>query len=239
MNFEERLAQTQAKLDELKEKINASIDSAKEARKAGQKEALINLAKMDAAIENFGRDVQAQVYCDVTAMKEEVEADAAAMNEALEEIDNKIAAKQEKREENLAKFDQKIDEKIAKDSQKYDAMAERIQAKVDDDLATAEGNVNAAEENLRLAKERYNSKLNSTRLQVQMHQEEVKNRINAKKTEIDKTAQEELILDLLDYADDCQLIAYAYAMEAELAILDAIDEIEDYEAKYGKFEEEA
>lgn len=40
----------------------------------------------------------------------------------------------------------------------------------------------------------------------------------------------------VDYADDCQMIAYAYAMEAELAILDACQEIEDYEAKYGKAE---
>jgi hypothetical protein len=34
------------------------------------------------------------------------------------------------------------------------------------------------------------------------------------------------------------MIAYAYAMEAELAILDACDEIEDYESKYGKMENE-
>ena len=33
------------------------------------------------------------------------------------------------------------------------------------------------------------------------------------------------------------MIAYAYAMEAELAIMDACDEIQDYEAKYGKLEE--
>ena len=44
-------------------------------------------------------------------------------------------------------------------------------------------------------------------------------------------------MDLLDYADDCQMIAYAYAMEAEMAIMDACDEIADYEAKYGKMEE--
>jgi molecular chaperone GrpE (heat shock protein) len=140
--------------------------------------------------------------------------------------------------EALGNIDAKIDAKLGSDMEKYDAAAEKLQAKVDDDLATIEGDINAAEENVRLAKERKNSKLNATRLKLQMHQEEVKNRIEAKKTAIDKDAQEELIMDLLDYADDCQQIAYSYVMEAELAILDACDEIEEYEAKYGKFEPE-
>ena len=219
MNFEERLAQSQAKLDELKEKINNSIDSAKDAYQVDKKEAMIKLAKMNAAIEDFGRDVEAQVYCDVTSMQNEVKADTEAINKAMEDINDKI------------------DAKIADSAKKYDDAAEKLMAKVDDSLATAEGNVNAAEENSRLAKERYNSKLNATRLKVQMHQEEVKNRIESKKTELDKAAQEELIMDLLDYADDCQMVAYSYAMEAELATMDACDEIADYEAKYGKFEE--
>ena len=218
MNFEERLAQSQAKLDELKEKINNSIDSAKAAYQVDKKEAMIKLAKMNAAIEDFGRDVEAQVYCDVTSMQNEVKADTEAINKAMEDINDKI------------------DAKIADNARKYDDAAEKLMAKVDDSLATAEGNVNAAEENSRLAKERYNSKLNATRLKVQMHQEEVKNRIESKKTELDKAAQEELIMDLLDYADDCHMVAYSYAMEAELATMDACDEIADYEAKYGKFE---
>ena len=219
MNFEERLAQSQAKLEELKEKINKSIDSAKDAYQVDKKEAMLKLAKMNAAIEDFGKDVEAQVYCDVTSMKREAEADAAAISNAMNEINDKI------------------DAKIADSAKKYDDAAENLMAKVDDSLATAEGNVNAAEENSRLAKERYNSKLNATRLKVQMHQEEVKNRIESKKTELDKAAQEELIMDLLDYADDCQMVAYSYAMEAELAIMDACDEIADYEAKYGKLED--
>ena len=217
MNFEERLAQTQSKLEELKAKINESIESAKAAYEVDKKDAMIRQAKFDAAIEDFGRDVAAQVYCDVNSMQKEFEADAAALNEAIEQIDDKINAK------------------IAEGAKKYDEAGENLMAKVDDGLATVEGDVNAAAENRRLAKERSDSKLNATRLKVQMHQEEVKSRIEAKKTELDKAAQEELIADLLDYADDCQMIAYAYAMEAELAITDACEEIKDYEAKYGKF----
>ena len=150
-------------------------------------------------------------------MQKEFEADAAALNEAIEQIDDKINAK------------------IAEGAKKCDEAGEKLMAKVDDELATVEGDINAAAENRRIAKERSDSKLNATRLKVQMHQEEVKSRIAAKKTDLDKAAQEELIMDLLDYADDCQMIAYAYAMEAELAITDACEEIRDYEAKYGKF----
>ena len=170
MTFEERLAQSQAKLEELKEKINKSIDSAKATYQTDKKEAMIKLAKMNAAIEDFGRDVEAQVYCDVTAMQKEIEADNAAMNKAMEDINNKI------------------DAKVDADMKKYDEKAEKLQAKIDDGLATADGNLNATIENNRLAKERYNSKLNATRLKVQMHQEEVKNRIESKKTELDKAA---------------------------------------------------
>lgn len=265
MNFEERLAQTQAKLDELKAKINDSIDSAKDAYKADKKDAMINLAKMNAAIEDFGRDVEAQVYCDVTSMKAEAKADADAISGALDdiadkaeakaekidkaldeaddkidakvgEIDDKINAKLDKVDAKIDEVDAKIDAKLDADAEKCDAAMAKIDAKINDDLDTIEGDYYAAGEDIRLAKERYDSKLNATRLKVQMHLEEVKSRIDAKKTEIDKASQEELIMDLLDYADDCQMIAYAYAIEAELAIIDACDEIEDYEAKYGDIE---
>ena len=247
MNFEERLAQTQTKLDELKAKINDSIESAKAARQADRKEAMINLAKMNAAIEDFGRDVEAQVYCDVTSMKAEAQADVDAVGDAIDEIGDKITAKAEAVGKALDEADDKIDAKVGEIDDKLTAKAEaidkaldeaddKIDAKVNDDLDAIEGDYYAAKEDVRLAKERYDSKLNATRLKVQMHMEDVKNRIEAKKTELDKAAQEELIMDLLDYADDCQMIAYAYAMEAELAILDACDEIEDYDSKYGKTE---
>lgn len=238
MNFEERLAQTQAKLDELKAKINDSIESSKKAYEMNKKEALIKIAKMDAAIEDFGRDVEAQVLCDVTAMKDEVNADKAALAADKEARIEKAEARAEKVDAALNEFDAKVDAKIAADAAKYDTAAEKIQNKIDDQLDTAEGDLNAAQEDIRIAKERYAGKLNSRRLELQMRQEAVKDKIEAHKTAVDKSAQEELIMDFLDYADYCQMIAYAYAMEAELAILDACDEIEDYESKYGKMENE-
>ena len=238
MNFEERLAQTQAKLDDLKAKINESIESSKKAYELDKKEVMIAIAKMNAAIEDFGRDVEAQLYCDATSLKSEYEADKAAMNAAVKDIADKADVKADEAGAALKKLDGKIDAKIAEDTAKYDAAAEKLMNKIDDQLGTMEGNKSAAEEDLRIIKERNAGKLNAKRLELQMRQEAAKDKIEAHKTAIDKAAQEELIMELLDYADCCQSIAYAYAMEAELAILDACDEIEDYEAKYGKFEKE-
>ena len=47
---------------------------------------------------------------------------------------------------------------------------------------------------------------------------------------------EELINDLLDYADGCQAMALAYTDEAMAAVKDASDLIDQYDAKYGKTE---
>ncbi|MBQ3392428.1 MAG: hypothetical protein IJG52_03340 [Lachnospiraceae bacterium] len=195
MDFEERFAQAQAKLDELKAKINASLDSTKAAY---QKEASDKLVEIDTAIEKFAEEIEAELGENFSYMKEQARKDAASIGESFDKLD------------------------------------ERVQDKIDDDVDAVEGDISAAEENLRIVKDRADGKLNAARLKVQMHQEQIRDKIEAKKTSFDKAAQEALITDLLDYADDCQKIAYAYAMEAELAIMDACDEIKDYKEKYGE-----
>lgn len=42
------------------------------------------------------------------------------------------------------------------------------------------------------------------------------------------------ILDLIDYADYCQQVAFAYAIEADLTLLDAAAVAADYVEKYGE-----
>ena len=221
MNFDERLAQTQAKMEELKAKIFDSIDSAKKESELRRDERIVKIAKMYAAIEDFNKDVEAQVICDVDAMKDEIATDVNAFNEAMDDLN------------------EKIDNRIKERSDKYNEKADSFQAKVDDFLSTMEGNANAAQENVRIAKEQYKSKLDSTLLKIQMQIEAIKARIADKKAELEKEDQEEYILDLLDYADYCQQMALAYAMNAELAILDACDEIDNYVAKYGKSEQKS
>ena len=59
-------------------------------------------------------------------------------------------------------------------------------------------------------------------------------RINELAQDIGKADQEQLILDLLDYADECQATAVEMAEEAALAYKAAAKELVKYNEKYGK-----
>ena len=214
MNFEERLAKTQAKMEELKARINESLDASKADREGKRSE---TLDKINAFV-----------------------SDPDAFNKMFNKVDEKLAVMIDngidKAGDAVDGLDGKIDEAIKDGAEKYDEDANKLQAKVDDALETTEGDYYAAQENVRIAQDEYKAKLNSTRIEMQMRLEEAKAKIEEKKESVDKAVQEDLIADLLDYADDCQALAYSYTMEAELAIMDACDLIDEYEAKYGKME---
>lgn len=192
MSFEERLAQTQAKLQELKEKFN------------------------------------------------EFASDPDAIDKKLGAIDEKLATMivegMDKTAEAVDGLDGKIDNAIKEGAANYDAAAAKVQAAVDNALETADGDYYAAKENVRMTKEQYEGYLNSDLIQTQMNLEAVKTKIEKKKDAVDKAAMEELINDLLDYADGCQAMALAYTDEAMAAVKDASDLIDQYDAKYGKTE---
>ena len=192
MSFEERLAQTQAKLQELKEKFN------------------------------------------------EFASDPDAIDKKLGAIDEKLATMivegMDKTAEAVDGLDGKIDNDIKEGAANYDAAAAKVQAAVDNALETADGDYYAAKENVRMTKEQYEGYLNSDLIQTQMNLEAVKTKIEKKKDAVDKAAMEELINDLLDYADGCQAMALAYTDEAMAAVKDASDRIDQYDAKYGKTE---
>ena len=151
--------------------------------------------------------------------KEEIEADIAA-------LDAEIDA-----------FDTAVDAQIESDITDFNAAAElvdeEIDKAIDDDIATVKGNIAAAKENARLAKERRQSKLTSARLRAQMNANAAKARIEDRKDAHDMNRQEKRIASLLDYADSCQEVALAAAMDAELTILEAAAETADYLEKYG------
>ena len=50
----------------------------------------------------------------------------------------------------------------------------------------------------------------------------------------DKAEREAYITDLLLYAEDCEDLAAAFALEAETALLEAAYEVADYNEKYGE-----
>ena len=124
-----------------------------------------------------------------------------------------------------------LDKAIADD---YDAFDNEIDAMIDDQMDTIEGDVEAAKENARLSKEKRDSKINSLKLKAQMKSEAKKEKIAKKREEKDKVAQEMYILDLLEYAESCEQVAFAAAIEADLALLEAAEAAQDYIDKYGE-----
>ncbi|MCR4611696.1 MAG: hypothetical protein K5644_07340 [Lachnospiraceae bacterium] len=58
MDFNERLAQTQAKMDELKANINKTAEDSKEARNLKKEEIMSKMSDVDKAIEKFADDVE-------------------------------------------------------------------------------------------------------------------------------------------------------------------------------------
>ncbi len=203
MDFEEKMALAEKKQDELKKRISEAMEARKAAYKADKKDAMIWLSKMDDAIDEYCKNVEAQLYCDMTDIKAEAHADVEAVREAVkaapEELDNNVA--------------------------EYEA---KMQVKLEDDMKTIKGEMNAAEENFRILQDRYHGKLNSELLKIQMQQDELIKRIEAAKTKHDIKTDERLFNDLVAYADNCQMMAYAYAMEAELAMADANSVMEEY-----------
>lgn len=145
--------------------------------------------------------------------KEEIAAAIDAINADLDELDAAIA--------------EEITEGIGQTIAETEA----------DINASVEGAINASDENKRLAKERMNSKIYAFKLKKQMKAEALKEKIAERREERDKAALECYILDLLDYADCCQQVAFAAATEADFALLEAAEAAAGYIEKYGEPEE--
>ena len=125
MNFEERLAKTQAKMEELKARINESLDASKADREGKRSE---TLDKINAFV-----------------------SDPDAFNKMFNKVDEKLAVMIDngidKAGDAVDGLDGKIDEAIKDGAEKYDEDANKLQAKVDDALETTEGDYYAAQEN--------------------------------------------------------------------------------------------
>ena len=205
MDLKAKLSQTQAKMDDLKAKIAKTADDAKAVRQMKKEEIEANLASFDKMIDELDR-----------AINEQIEKDLGDLDAAAELIDEEIG----KKAGDLDAAAQLADEEIEK----------RLEAASD----TAKGGLNAAKENARIAKERRRSKLNSARLKAQMTVNAVKEKIADRNEAKSKEMQEQYIVDLIDYADSCQQLAFAMALEAELTTLEAAAEISAYIEKYGE-----
>ena len=113
--------------------------------------------------------------------------------------------------ERLAKSQAKMDEVKAKidDAAETAKIAGMLtKDKIDEQIDSVKGDINAGAESARLAAEKGKSKFNSALLKAHMSIESAKASIAEKKEAHDKAAQENRILDLLDYADLAKLVDY-------------------------------
>ena len=145
--------------------------------------------------------------------KEEIAAAIDAINADLDELDTAIA-------EEFAEYETDLGNEM-----------DELEADISEEVT---GSINAAKENIRLAKERRNSKIYALKLKSQMKADALKEKIADKRAEKDKAAMESYILDLLDYAECCQQVAFAAAIEADMTLLEAAEAAADYVEKYGE-----
>ncbi|MCR4675881.1 MAG: hypothetical protein K5634_01465 [Sphaerochaetaceae bacterium] len=187
MGLKERLSDSQKKMDEMKAKINAASEKAKEAR---------------------------------NMKKEELE-------ESIKYVNGEIDAFNEL-------VDEAFDMKLAETEKKLSDIDSNLDFLVKDTAKTVKGNVEAGKENARLAGESLSRSLNTLKLKASMNVNAAKAKLQEKKTEKDMAKAEDHISDLLDYADRCQEMAVAMALESELTFLEAAAEMADYLEKYGE-----
>ena len=115
---------------------------------------------------------------------------------------------------------------------------EAVDEKVDEGLAAAEGRISAVKENARLAGEKLKSRISSATLRAQMNVNAAREKIADKREAADQEKAAQRIMDLLDYADECQDLAANASAEAERAMLEAAQEAIAYRKKYGELKSE-
>ena len=141
------------------------------------------------------------------------------------------------------------DEKLAALSQDLDALSKKTAAAAEDAKAARElkdeaiqekisdtkGDIAAMQENLRIAEDESKGTLSSALLKAQMG---IRAKIEDRKAARDKRLLEAYIDDHIDYILDCYDSAALLVANAQLAILETLDAVMEYESRYGEESEE-
>ncbi|MBO7670455.1 MAG: hypothetical protein J6S60_07675 [Oscillospiraceae bacterium] len=224
MTFEEKYAAQGRKLDELKAKLDASIDARKIAREKKLEEIAADIDALDAKIDAFNASVDAKLDAKADELDAKLDTQAEKISTGMDSAEAKL-------EEGAAKakaamtLDKASAESIANEKTGVDAIEKQ----------TA-GDFAAAEENARIIRERRDAKCSNAKLRTEMKVNAAKEKIAVRREELDKAAQEDWILDLLDYANGCYEMAYAWALEAEYTMMEAAYEIDSYTKRFGSDE---
>ena len=142
--------------------------------------------------------------------------------------DEKLAALSEELE--------KLSKKTATAAEDAKAVRELKEDALKEMISDTKGDIAAMQENLRIADEENKSKLSSALMKAQMT---VRAKIEDHKVARDKKLFEAYINDQIDYILDCYDSAAWLIANAQLAILETMDAVIEYDAKYGEKTEEA
>ena len=144
----------------------------------------------------------------------------------------------------MSKFDARL-EKVSADlaalSEKASRAAEEAKAAQDlhkealsDQISTVKGDVAAFKENVRIDQEKERGRIASALLKAQMT---VEAKIQERRGARDQRLMEMYVADQLDYIDECFGVAAYLVQNGQLALLETLDAVAEFEAKYGKLDE--
>ena len=231
MAFEEKLAAQGRKMDEAKAKLDKAINARKQARQETRDEIAADIARLDAAIDEFDAALNTQIDKQYDTLDAQAEKQAKELDAALDLAEEKIEQDVKKAKAAFT-LDKATAERVANEPTRID----EIQKGTAEQVARAKVDIAMAKENARLLREQRDSKVDSVKLRTQMKVDNAKSKVAARKEALDKAAQEEWILDLLDYANGCYEMAYAWALEAEYTMMEAAYEIDYYNERFGSKE---
>ena len=231
MSLEEKFTSQGRKMDELKAKLEEAVEAVKAARQMKRDAFVADCEKLDVALDELEAALDAQLEKQVDTLGEQADRQKKDFDAALDLAQEQAGAEIAKAKAAFT-LDRATAEAIANES----SGIEKIQKGTEEQVVAAKGQCAAAGENVRIVKERREEKRNSVKIRAQMGVDQAKAKIADRKEAVDKASQEMLIQDILDYAERCQELAYAWALESEYAVSEALEVIDDYCKKYGKLE---
>ena len=213
----EQLAADIAELDEALEELDAALDTQVEKQfdtmEERAKELNAQVEKQLDTMEERAKELNAQVEKQFDTMEQRVDALNAQAFKQGEILDAQMEKQVETVDAALDQTEEKLRRDIAKaktaltlDKATAESVADTptgidlIQRGTEEQFAGAVGHTAATEENARRLQELRDGKRSSVLLRAKMNAENAKEKIAARREAIDKAAQEEWILDLLESA---------------------------------------
>lgn len=186
-------------------------------------------AKMDelkAKAEKAAQEVKESWTQGIADFKADMEFTGASISEIADDAERKHNLKVEERIDKAISASETIKESFADGAANFKADGEALKSGLRDAAVEIDEQTEITDAKIE-AKREERAEEHRTKI------EELRDKINDLGVAHAKADQEELILELLYYADDCQAIALYMAEEAAIAYKAAANELAIYNAKYG------